>query len=44
MTNYYWIIAQHSKRVLEVEYGSFSSCARIIQHAKKSEFGPNVKC
>ncbi|EXX69446.1 hypothetical protein RirG_096020 [Rhizophagus irregularis DAOM 197198w] len=42
MTNYYWIIAQHSGKVLEVENGSFCSCANIIQHTKKSELDPFV--
>ncbi|CAB5323297.1 unnamed protein product [Rhizophagus irregularis] len=32
MTNYYWIIAQHSGKVLEVEGGSVHNCAQIIQH------------
>ncbi|CAB4430069.1 unnamed protein product [Rhizophagus irregularis] len=42
MTNYYWIIAQHSGKVLEVENGSFCSGANIIQHTKKSELDPLV--
>ncbi|CAB5379113.1 unnamed protein product [Rhizophagus irregularis] len=42
MTNYYWIIARHSQKVLEVEGGSFGSCANIIQHTKKSELDPFV--
>ncbi|GET03449.1 carbohydrate-binding module family 13 protein [Rhizophagus clarus] len=42
MTNYYWIKAQHSGKVLEVEYGSLCSFAGIIQHTKKSEHDPNV--
>ncbi|POG76292.1 hypothetical protein GLOIN_2v1556739 [Rhizophagus irregularis DAOM 181602=DAOM 197198] len=32
MTNYYWIIAQHSGKVLEVKDGSLCSYVEIIQH------------
>ncbi|CAB5211976.1 unnamed protein product [Rhizophagus irregularis] len=42
MTNYYWIIAQHSGKVLEVKDGSFCSSVEIIQRSKKSEHDPNV--
>uniref|UniRef100_U9UNX1 Ricin B lectin domain-containing protein n=1 Tax=Rhizophagus irregularis (strain DAOM 181602 / DAOM 197198 / MUCL 43194) TaxID=747089 RepID=U9UNX1_RHIID len=42
MTNYYWIIAQHSGKVLEVEGGSVHNCAKIIQYTKKSEDDPSV--
>ncbi|CAB4392781.1 unnamed protein product [Rhizophagus irregularis] len=42
MTNYYWIIAQHSGKVLEVKDGSFCSSAEIFQRSKKSELDPNV--
>ncbi|GET03427.1 carbohydrate-binding module family 13 protein [Rhizophagus clarus] len=42
MTNYYWIIAQHSGKVLEVKGGSFCSSVEIIQHTKKSELDHNV--
>ncbi|CAB4430097.1 unnamed protein product [Rhizophagus irregularis] len=42
MTKYYWIIAQHSGKVLEVKGGSFCSYVEIIQHTKKSELDPNV--
>ncbi|GBB89321.1 hypothetical protein RclHR1_00160037 [Rhizophagus clarus] len=42
MTNYYWIIAQHSGKVLDVEGCSTNDCARIIQYTKKSEDDPTV--
>ncbi|POG76291.1 carbohydrate-binding module family 13 protein, partial [Rhizophagus irregularis DAOM 181602=DAOM 197198] len=42
MTTYYWIIAQHSGKVLEVKDGSFCSSAEIFQRSKKSELDPNV--
>ncbi|GET03426.1 carbohydrate-binding module family 13 protein [Rhizophagus clarus] len=42
MTNYYWIIAQHSGKVLEVKGGYSCSSVEIIQHTKKSELDPNV--
>ncbi|RGB24651.1 Carbohydrate-Binding Module Family 13 protein [Rhizophagus diaphanus] len=42
MVNYYWIIAEHSGKVLEVEGGSFSNSAKIIQYNKKSEDDPGV--
>ncbi|CAB5369509.1 unnamed protein product [Rhizophagus irregularis] len=32
MTNYYWIIAQHSGKVLKVKDGSLCSYVEIIQH------------
>jgi hypothetical protein len=37
MTNYFWIVAQHSGKVLEVEGCSLKDCAKIIQYGKKSE-------
>ncbi|PKB93633.1 hypothetical protein RhiirA5_507897 [Rhizophagus irregularis] len=42
MTNYYWIIAQHSGKVLEVKDGSFCSLVEIVQNTKKSELDSNV--
>ncbi|CAG8668339.1 15672_t:CDS:2 [Rhizophagus irregularis] len=42
MTNFYWIIAQHSGKVLEVEGASIFQPARIIQVTKKSEHDPIV--
>ncbi|GBB87132.1 hypothetical protein RclHR1_01360003 [Rhizophagus clarus] len=42
MTNYYWIIAQHSGKVLEVENGNFHCWANIVQNTKKSELDPLV--
>ncbi|GBC06760.1 hypothetical protein RclHR1_07020003 [Rhizophagus clarus] len=42
MTKYYWIIVQHSGKVLEVEGASVFKPARIIQVAKKSEHDPIV--
>ncbi|PKY61509.1 hypothetical protein RhiirA4_449856, partial [Rhizophagus irregularis] len=42
MTNYHWIIAQHSGKVLEVKDGSLCSSAEIFQRSKKSELDPNV--
>uniref|UniRef100_U9TWU5 Kelch-like protein 17 n=1 Tax=Rhizophagus irregularis (strain DAOM 181602 / DAOM 197198 / MUCL 43194) TaxID=747089 RepID=U9TWU5_RHIID len=42
MTNYYWIVAQHSGKVIEVEGGSMNSCAKIIQYRKKSADDPSV--
>lgn len=43
MTNYFWIIAQHSGLVLEVEGGSFNDNAGIIQYHKKRENDDSVK-
>jgi hypothetical protein len=43
MTNYYWIIAKHSGKVLEVEGGSVSKGTKIIQYIKKSGDDPSVK-
>ncbi|CAB4482917.1 unnamed protein product [Rhizophagus irregularis] len=42
MTNYYWIVAQHSGKVIEVEGGSTYNCANIIQYRKKSADDPSV--
>lgn len=42
MTNYYWIVAQHSGKVVEVEGGSIYNCAKIIQYGKKSADDPSV--
>ncbi|GBB93344.1 hypothetical protein RclHR1_02150031 [Rhizophagus clarus] len=42
MTNYYWIIAQNSGKVLEVKSDSFNSFIDIIQCTKKSELDPIV--
>ncbi|CAB4407625.1 unnamed protein product [Rhizophagus irregularis] len=42
MVNYYWIIAEHSGKVVEVEGGSFHHSAKIIQYNKKSEDDPGV--
>ncbi|CAB4482500.1 unnamed protein product [Rhizophagus irregularis] len=42
MTKFYWIIAQHSGKVLEVEGASIFQPVRIIQVAKKSEHDPIV--
>ena len=39
---YYWIIAQHSGKVLDVENGSIDSCAHIVQYTKKSADDPTV--
>ncbi|RIA98773.1 Carbohydrate-Binding Module Family 13 protein [Glomus cerebriforme] len=39
---YYWIIAQHSGKVLEVEGGSVDNCAKVVQNSKKSGYDPNV--
>jgi hypothetical protein len=44
MTKYYWIVAQHSGKVLEAEGASTFKYARIIQVAMKSEHDPKVKC
>ncbi|GES81070.1 carbohydrate-binding module family 13 protein [Rhizophagus clarus] len=41
MIDYYWIIAKHSGKVLEVEGGSTNS-AKIIQYFKKAEDNPSV--
>ena len=38
---YYWIVAKHTGKVLEVEGSSINS-ARIIQYPKKSENSPHV--
>lgn len=43
MIDYYWIIAEHSGKVLEVENGSYSDSAKIIQYSKKSEDDHDVK-
>ena len=43
MTIYYWIIAQHSGKVLEVEGGSVDNNAKIGQYSEKSKDDPNVK-
>jgi len=37
MTIYYWIVAQHSGKALEIEG------TKIVQYPKKSEGDPNVK-
>ncbi|CAB4392783.1 unnamed protein product [Rhizophagus irregularis] len=42
MTNYYWIVAHHSGKVLEVKDGSFCSLVEIVQNTKKSELDSNV--
>ncbi|RIA98765.1 Carbohydrate-Binding Module Family 13 protein, partial [Glomus cerebriforme] len=39
---YYWIIARHSGKVLEVEGGSVNNCAKVVQNSKKSGNDPNV--
>ena len=39
---YYWIIAQHSGKVLDVDNGSVDSWASIIQYTKKSADDPTV--
>ena len=43
MTCYYWIIAQHSGKVLGVEGNSVDNGARIVQYTKKSKDDPSVK-
>ncbi|EXX57591.1 uncharacterized protein OCT59_024785 [Rhizophagus irregularis] len=42
MTKYYWIIAQHSEKVLEVENASIFQGAKIIQASKKFDHDPTV--
>ncbi|GBC21509.2 carbohydrate-binding module family 13 protein [Rhizophagus irregularis DAOM 181602=DAOM 197198] len=42
MVNYYWIIAEHSGKVIEVECGSLHSSSKIIQYNKKSEDDSSV--
>lgn len=42
MSNYYWIVSQHSGMVLEVAGGSWDSGANIIQYHKKYENDDSV--
>ena len=40
--DYYWIIAQHSRKALGVENDSVDCRAKIVQYTKKSRDDPNV--
>ena len=39
---YYWIVAQHSGKVLDVYGESVDNSAKIIQYTKKSGNNPTV--
>ncbi|RIA78651.1 hypothetical protein C1645_842754 [Glomus cerebriforme] len=39
---YYWIITQHSEKVLETEGGSVNNGVKIIQNSKKTGNDPDV--
>ena len=39
---YYWIVAQHSGKVLDVVNGSVDNGVQVIQYTKKSVDDPTV--